>query len=64
MQTITKIYTIANWCNYTEVESASTSGPTKTEVVSTLMGGHQVTVSTTMREDGMGHEIRTYRVSA
>jgi hypothetical protein len=60
MTTITKIYTITNWTNYAEVESAATAGPATVTVVDSRVGSHAVKITTFMREDGTGHELREH----
>jgi hypothetical protein len=63
MTNITKTYKISNWVEFTEVESAATVGPATTTVIKSRMGNHPVKITTTMREDGSGHEVRSFDVA-
>jgi hypothetical protein len=62
MATITKIYEITNWTNYVEVESVATMGPATVTVINSRIANHAVKITTTMREDGNGHEIREHTI--
>ena len=64
MEIINKTFKITNWTDFEEVEAASTMGPCERTVVETRIGSHPVTITTFIREDGTGHEVRSYRVAA
>ena len=62
MQTIIKSYSITNWANYSEVEGFADVASGTTEVLLTVMGGRNVTITTTLDDDGEGREIREFQV--
>ncbi len=62
MQTITKSYSITNWANYSEVKGFADVASGITKVILTVMGGHNVTITTTLDDNGEGREVREFQV--
>ena len=59
MGIITKLYSISEWTNYTEVESIP-NGLENPEVIHTTSNNRPCKISSFIDHDGNGYEIRQY----